>query len=445
MRTVCFLSVLLGVFFLAQVALADIRTTGEISGSVETAEGQAVPGATVELTGAGLIQQSVVQYSNEQGLFRFLNLKPGRYVATVSLEGFASKKYEVDVQVGTSRTVRAMLEPSSVDVELEVSDTVPLIDARSTQLAENYSRETVENIPIRREFIDFMDLVPGVNDRGAYGAGGQDEDKYSRGSATSAYRLNGVDVSNVNFGSTWVNPSFDTIEEIQVVGIGTSAEYGNYIGTTVNVVTKSGTNQYHGGASYFFTNDALQADNSDDVIDLEPQQNDYTNDVSLTLGGPIVKDTLLFFANYGLNTYAVAPFDSAFFNEFQQHHVQGRIDWLVNKDNSISGMFNTDPASDGNLGLLAGSGPEIAYDEDFRTDTYFGSWNSTVRSNTFLEVKFAGFRGDYDRFPVAPLDVFAINDGTTGRKYGSWGFVAGDQNERDTITANVTHYSEVAR
>jgi hypothetical protein len=422
--------------------IADIRTTGEITGNVETEDGQAVPGASIELASENLIQRTIVEYSNDQGFFRFINLKPGRYIATVSLQGFATKKYEIDVEVGRTHTVRAVLSPSTVAEQVEVTDIVPLIDAKSPQIAVNYSQETVERIPIRREFIEFMDLVPGVNDRGAYGAGGIDERKYNRGSATSAYRLNGVDVSNIDFGSTWVNPSFDTIEEIQVVGIGTSAEYGNYIGTTVNVVTKSGTNQLHGGVSYFFSNDSLQSDNSDDVIDLRPQQNDYTNDVSFTLGGPLVKDKLLFFANYGLNSYAVAPFDSEFFNEFRQHHIQTRLDWLVNENNTISGMFNTDPATDGNLGLLAGSGPEIAYDEDFRTDTYYGSWNNTLNETTFAEVKFAGFRGKLDRFPVAPLDVPAVNDDTTGKKYGSFGFVTGDENKRDTITGNVTHYAD---
>lgn len=436
----CF--ILATLLLLPDTTFADIRTTGEISGVTETEDGQPIPGVSIELAGEGLIQQTLLQYSNEQGLFRFLNLKPGHYAVAVSLQGFATRKYEVDVEVGSTRTVRAVLQPSTIEAEIEITDSVPLIDATSPQIALNYSRETVETIPIRREFIDFMDLVPGVNDRGAYGAGGLDEGKYQRGSATSAYRLNGVDVSNVDFGTTWVNPSFDTIEEIQVVGIGTSAEYGNYIGTTVNVVTKSGTNQYHGGASYFFTNDDLQADNSGDVIDLKPQRNDYTNDLSFTLGGPIVKDKLLFFANYGLNTYAVAPSDSEFFNEFRQHHLQGRVDWLVNKDNTFSGMFNTDPASDGNLGLLAGSGPEIAFDEDFQTDTYFGSWNNTLRSDTFIEAKFAGFRGSYDRFPVAPIDVPSITDQTRGKKYGSWGFVSADKNERATITGNVTQYAD---
>jgi Carboxypeptidase regulatory-like domain len=440
--TACRSLLILSILLVNSLLLADIRTTGEISGNIETEDGQPLPGATIELSSENLIQRSVLDYSNDQGFFRFLNLKPGKYFATVSLQGFGTKKYEIDVEVGSVRSLKVILAPSTVTEQVEVTDVVPLIDAKSPQIAVNYTQETVERIPIRREFIDFMDLVPGINDRGAYGAGGKDEGKYNRGSATSAYRLNGVDVSNIDFGSTWVNPSFDTIEEIQVVGIGTSAEYGNYIGATVNVVTKSGTNQLHGGVSYFYTNDDLQSDNSNGIIDLNPQQNDYTTEGSVSLGGPIVKDKVLFFANYGLNAYAVAPFDSAFFNEFRQHHVQGRVDWLLNENNTISGMFNTDPASDGNLGLLAGSGPEIAYDESFRTDTYYGSWNNTLNQNTFVEVKFAGFSGDYDRSPVAPLDISAVTDDTTGKKYGSFGFVTGQENKRNSITGNISHYAD---
>lgn len=154
---------------------ADIRTTGEISGNIQTEDGQPLPGASVALASENLIQRSVVEYSNDQGFFRFLNLKPGKYIATVTLQGFATKKYEIDVEVGSVKSIKAVLTPSTVSEEVEVTDIVPLIDAKSPQIAVNYNRETVERIPIRREFIEFMDLVPGVNDRGAYGAGGQDE------------------------------------------------------------------------------------------------------------------------------------------------------------------------------------------------------------------------------------------------------------------------------
>jgi hypothetical protein len=439
-----FSSVLLSlILILSPIALlADIRTTGDVSGIVVMEDGEPLPGAELQLTGEGLIQQSATEYSSEKGNFRFLNLKPGSYTLTISLQGFSTRKYEVVVDVGSLRNIRAEMIPSTLAEEVEITDVAPLIDVSSTQISLNYPLETIERIPIRRQFIDFMDLAPGINDRGAYGAGGRREDKYAKGSATSAYRLNGVDVSNLKQGQTWVNPSYDTIQEIQVVGIGTSAEYGNYIGTTVNVVTKSGSNQYHGSASYFFNNDSLQGDNSDGVFELHPPQNDYTNDLAVTLGGPIVKNKLMFFANYGLNSYAVAPFGSEFFNEFQQHQVQGRIDWQVNQNHTISGMFNTDPTTDGNLGLRAGSGPEIAFDEEFRTDTYYGSWNANLSESTFAEVKYAGFRGDYSYTPVAPLDVPSYFDLDVNRRYGSYGFVGGDKNERDAVTAIITHYAD---
>ncbi|PWT94014.1 MAG: hypothetical protein C5B54_00730, partial [Acidobacteria bacterium] len=440
MKPRIFGTLLITTIFIACTAFADVRTSGEISCNIVTEEGEPLPGATLKLSGEGLIQQSVIQTSNEKGFFRFLNLKPGKYTLEISLQGFAAKLYAVDVQIGINKEIRAILSPSTISAEVNVTDVVPLIDSTSTQIAVNYSNQTIQSVPIKREFIEFMDLVPGINDRGAYGAGGKDENKYTRGSATSAYRLNGVDVSNINYGTTWVNPSFDTIDEIEVVGIGTSAEYGNYTGATVNVVTKSGTNQYHGSASYFFTNDSLEADNSGGLVDLKPLQNDYTHDVSFTLGGPLVKDKLLFFGSYGLNAYAEAPFNSDFFNQFRQHHIQGRVDYLANKNNTISGMYNGDPANDGNLGLLAGSGPEIAYNEAFRMNTYFASWNSILNSSTTTEVKFAGFNGHYDRNPVAPLDAFLVEDDTTGSKYNSYGFVTGEENRRNAVTGNVTHY-----
>ena len=70
----------------------------------------------------------------------------------------------------------------------------------------------VENIPTEGKILDLMDAVPGINDKGAYGAGALYDTPYAQGSVTSAIRLNGVDVSDINVGNTWVNPSYDTIE-----------------------------------------------------------------------------------------------------------------------------------------------------------------------------------------------------------------------------------------
>src|SRR5438874_1483672 len=106
---------------------ADVRTTGEVSGYVVSEDGQPLSGASVTLTGEALIQQSVIQYADDKGYFRFINLKPGTYSLNISLQGFSAKKYQVDVEVGSNKSIRAQLVPMSTTAEVTVTDTVPLI------------------------------------------------------------------------------------------------------------------------------------------------------------------------------------------------------------------------------------------------------------------------------------------------------------------------------
>jgi hypothetical protein len=139
-----------------------------------------------------------------------------------------------------------------------------------------------------------MDATAGINDKGAYGTGnGLDpeviDDKFEKGSPSSSYHLNGVDVSNEHYGLTWVNPEYDTIQEVQVLGPGASAQYTSFTGAVINLVTKSGSNDYHGSLSAYYTDKALIADNSSGVEDLKTGTIKYAFDGAATFGGPIVR------------------------------------------------------------------------------------------------------------------------------------------------------------
>ena len=173
---------------------------------------------------------------------------------------------------------------SALQTEVVVTSRAPLIETRTVQLSTNYSNELVKNIPTARNMLDLMESTPGVNDRGAYGAGGNVDSDYYQGSSTSAYLLNGVDVSDLDSGATWVNPNYDTIEEIQVVGVGASAEYGNFSGAVLNVITKAGSNAYHGGLSTYYSDSRLAGNNSGGVIDLNPDNIKYSPEIAGNFG-----------------------------------------------------------------------------------------------------------------------------------------------------------------
>ncbi len=434
-------------FSFSLLTYADVKIKGEISGKVVDENGEVLPGVTVTLTGAKLFQKFLYVVSTEKGLFRFLNLIPGSYEIDFRLQEFNPKKItNVKVSVGKTTPILATLTIVKIKEEVEVIAEAPLIETKTTQILTSYTSMMIEKLPTNRNLLDLMDAVPGINDKGAYGAGGRADTGaydtvYTQGSATSTYLLNGVDISDVDRGTTWVNPVYETIEEIQVVGIGASAEYGGFTGASFNAVTKSGSNEFHGGLSFYYTDNRLYADNSGGIEDLKPGDVKYNPEAVAFLGGPLIKEKLFFFLAGGYTGKKSKGYGEYKYGILKQPHFQLKLDWLASKNNTLTLMVNLDPLDHSDLGQVAGSGPEIAYNRIFRSTTLFGSWQSIFNDKTFFDLKYAGFRGRQASVPANPNDI-AVRDSTTGRRYGSYGIIRESLRTRNQVNASLAHYAD---
>jgi outer membrane receptor for ferrienterochelin and colicin len=232
-----------------------------------------------------------------------VNLNPGDYTLECSLAGFNTLSVSASVSVGKATSVQARMTAAKPNQEVVVKAQAPLIETRSVQTSINYSEILIEKVPTMRNVQDLMDAAPAINDNGAYGAGARVRDDYYKGSGANAYLLNGVDISDAATGATWVNPNYDSIEEIQVVGIGASAEYGNFSGAVLNVITKTGSNAVHGGLSSYFANKSFYGDNSGGILDLKPQIVKVNSESSAYVGGPLIKEKLFFLRGYMLSNH----------------------------------------------------------------------------------------------------------------------------------------------
>ena len=414
---------------------------GALEVRVSSASGP-VAHAEVRIESDALVERERSTIPDPRGLARFVHLRPGIYRVVVAAPGFASRAFEAAVTVGRTSEIRVSLSPVEFEASLVVEG-APLVNARSPVLSTTFDAEMLEATPSEREYIDFMDQAPGVTDRSGFGAGGRfEDDNYSRGAVTSAVQINGVNVSRLDFGNTWLNPDFNTIQEIQVIGNGASVEYGNYTGVTVNVVTKAGTNDFKGDLVAFYTDDGLRSDNAGGIDDLTRGDLAHDHQVSLSVGGPIARERLTFFANGGLANRSEAPFGSTFYNNFETFHLQGRLDWQPNPRQAAVLMVNRDHTTDDDLGLLAGSGPEIAFDEDFDLTTWFASWQSNLTTNGLLELRYAGYDGRFATDPRVCCDTPRVTDQVTGQAYNSAGLVQTRENSRNEIHAVYSHYAD---
>ena len=262
MRRCRMLAFVLAGFLLAPSVWAQ-TTTGVIRGVVTDDSGGVLPGVTVTLKGPATAGTPTTT-TNEAGIYRFPNLAPGAYQITAELTGFnTSTQTGIQVALGSTTEVGVQLKISAQQESVTVVAQSPLVDATTTQVTTNYSREWVENAPVRRfSFFDLVNAAPGVSASTSTSSRSQ-----SFGSATNenVYLIDGTDFTAPLTGAAWPWPNTDAIEEIQVLSLGAPADYGNLGGAVFNVVTRQGSNTFHGDANFYFQTQGLTGRNTTDA------------------------------------------------------------------------------------------------------------------------------------------------------------------------------------
>jgi len=299
------LAVLLLFAVIPAARLAAQSSTGSISGIVVDSSGAGVPGASVSIRSADTGATRTAT-SGASGTYAFPNLIPGIYSVSADLSGFSPAKVaNVVVSVGADATVRLVLELSGVSAAVTVSSEAPLIETTKSEVTSVVDEKLIKALPTNgRNFLDVVLSTPAVvkdNFRvGDLVFGGQ------RGTLNSIV-VDGTDNNNTFFGQALGRTgsgrapyqfSLDSVKEFQVNTNSYSAEYGRAGGAVINVVTKSGTNEFHGGAFYFYRDDSLNAKNYIDAVNGRAKAPYHYDQFGATVGGPIVADKLFFFANY---------------------------------------------------------------------------------------------------------------------------------------------------
>jgi hypothetical protein len=293
-------SVLLFAFLAASVTVHGQIITGNLVGTTKDESGAVLPGATVTLTSPALIGGPSVRVTNEKGQYRFPNLAPGIYEVEVELGGFATYREEgIWVVVGGTVERDVVLELAGVAENVFVSGESPLVDTHKAGLSTNYGSESLENTPVRRfSVFDLMKSSPGASATRPSGTG-DTISVFGSGINENAFLLDGTNITTPGGGTVWPYPDTDIMEEVEIVSLGASAEYGNIQGGVFNVVTKQGGNTFRFDASYYAQAQSLTSQPIKIECDCPEGESGYTRDLfrdfSTHLGGPILKDRLWFF------------------------------------------------------------------------------------------------------------------------------------------------------
>ncbi|HET7209453.1 MAG TPA: carboxypeptidase regulatory-like domain-containing protein [Terriglobales bacterium] len=284
-------------------------TGGRILGRVADPSGAVLAGVKVTLANQATGVSRSVQ-SNASGDYVFLEIQPGTYDVSFEQAGFKqSLRKGVTVDVNQVVTLNQTMQIGEQKETVEVSSEAPLVDTTTTQLGAVVNDRAVSQLPLNaRDTYQFLQLQPGVistvgsSNSIVYGSSNAGAVSVNGGRGRSNnFSVNGGDANDQFVNLPTVQPTPDSIQEFRVLTNTFDAEYGRNSGSVVNVVTKSGTNNFHGNAYEFFRNTKLNANPYcftavDGIPCQKPQFNQ--NQFGGTFGGPIVKDRTFFFTSY---------------------------------------------------------------------------------------------------------------------------------------------------
>jgi hypothetical protein len=285
------------------------EVSGAITGTVTDPAGAPIAGASVA---AKDVARGVVfsGETNGDGAYYLARVPVGRYEVRVEAKGFQSAlRTAFDLVLNQVAQIDVQMVVGSVSQTVEVTSAIPLLQTETTEISTHIDHVVTENIPlITRNYGQLTLLTPGAvsTNPGAFTSGQntfQVGRPYINGNReqTSNYILDGIDNNQHDNNEVAYSPSPDAIQEFNLITQNPSAEFGNFLGGILNATIKSGTNEYHGSAFEFLRNDALNANqwsNKIDPLNQIAKAKLRYNQFGATVGGPIIKNRLFFFADY---------------------------------------------------------------------------------------------------------------------------------------------------
>ena len=348
------LRLLFAVLVLLVSAAAFAQTTGGLVGKVVDTTGGALPGVTVEAKSPS-VQGTRNTVSDITGTYRLALLPPGEYVVDFKLEGFAATaRRNVIVSLGKDTTVDVTLRPAALSEELTISASSPVVDTTSTTLGTNLTTRAIETLPTGRNYASIVQVTPGVSsDANPNNSNQSTITVYGSSGAENAYYIDGVNTTNMEYGFQGKELNFEFISEVDVKTGGYEAEFGRSTGGIINVVTKSGGNEFTGDAFTYYDSDSLQS-NAKSVESTSGTQTGFTRkDFGADLGGYILRDRVWFFGAFdrvdnGIDSALPGgPLAGQIVTSKSRRNLgSGKLTFNVGTNQSLIGTYLQDPRVD---------------------------------------------------------------------------------------------------
>ena len=453
----------------APVALLG-QTTGTLEGSITDQSGAALPGVTVELTSERL-QGDRSAVTSADGRYRFLNLIPGDYMVTATLAGFGKVQKKAAITLDAHTTANLQLNLSTT-AEVTVTGEAPLIDSTSTTAGSNFSGKVIDKLPLAsRNYADIVFTQPGVQaDNGETQGRSLAISIYGSTSAENSFLIDGVNTTNVIKGFQGKDINNEFVQEVEVKTSGYQAEYGRNTGGIINVITKSGGNEFHGGIFGYYNSLGLASDQK--FVEAPPfsrigdaqsaflTPKNTRSEGGADLGGFAWKDRVWFFVAYDrvLQTELIQPTlpsprtGENFPETITQNKYSAKLTLNIAQSTTLQGVYFSDRQSQiQTIATPQGFNPNSYQGRiDVGGPDYGARLNQLFGSSGILTLAYGQHSDRYQTKP-AGQDVVRVTDFTPGvldpgayEIFGGFGNVFGPTvnnfSKRQTYTANFTGY-----
>ena len=402
------------ILFLGTLLIINIHAlaieTGEIKGKVRDESGEGLPGVEITAKSTSLQGQRTI-LSSKTGNFHFPLLPVGNYTLTFKIPGFSTRVQEnVIVRLGQVTDLNVTMKLSEIKKEIVVTAEAPLIDKTSTDTSFHLSSKDLERLPAQnRTVVDAVKVTPGVtgvrvNTRRGTATEGLPSFR-GEGEEGTNWIVDGLSITGVRLRNAGMRLNFDSIDEIQIISDPFSPEFGSAYGGIINMVTKTGSNDFTGEFSLVLTDKKLQSSREDQLsVVSEP---DYFSNYNwyFNLGGPLIKDKLWFFFsdNFFTDTEQTKDgfLDYLFVPEGKRttpsNNLFAKLTYALNINHSISltSMFNK------SFRLKGGTGIPDLFEEKYFSDFIFRiNYKGILNSSTFIEAGLGQIKRDSFIEPV---------------------------------------------
>lgn len=431
------LALALGVFLAPAGVMAQV-TGGNLYGTVADESGAMLPGVVVTLS-SELGTRSTV--ASSQGDFRFIGLDRGRYKITVSLAGFNNVTREVNVTTGENVNVAFSLKVQSVEETVTVTAETPLVDIKKRGTATTMTTEELSQVPNARDPWGVLKNVPGVLlDRVniAGNENGQQASVAGKGSTTGdkMWNLDGLAITDMS--ATGASPTYFDFGAFQEITVSTGGNDLNVQsgGIGINLVTKRGTNKFHGSARGFVAHDKLASGNVPGNLANDPRLKgsdkadhiEQITDYGFDLGGPIINDKLWFYGTWGKQdirlTRLVQTPDKTLLPSYNV-----KVNWQASSNTMVSGfVFNGSKQKFGRgVGYPVNETDDFLWNQDNAYidgfppgGLYKAEVNHTFSPNFFVTAKAAYYDTGFGLTARGGPDKTYTLDYATGEAIGSY-------------------------